>query len=93
MAIRGGSDDGTGAGRPTRRYANHLAIDVTLSSVELRFGQRAAAGEPEIHSRLVASPIDLVAFGHAIQASIARYERQFGPIPDGSEPGPGETRQ
>jgi len=93
MASMGGSGQDRGGERPQRRYANHLAIDFTLSSVELRFGQRTPTGEADVHSLLVLSPIDLATFGHLIQESIARYERRFGPIPDGSQPGAGMTRQ
>ena len=80
-----GGDDGEEAGeRPARRYANDLAVEVTLSTCELRFGQRQGDGAPpQVHSRIVASPVHLVTFGRVIQASIARYEARFGSIPDG----------
>jgi hypothetical protein len=66
-----------------RRYANDLAIEVSLSTCELRFGQRAECGvEPVVGCRIVASPVHLATFGRVIQASIARYEARFGAIPD-----------
>ena len=89
----GGSGQDRTAGRPVRRYAHHLAVDFSLSSVELRFGQRTPTGEADFHSLLVLSPIDLVTFGRLIQAGIERYESRFGPIPDGSEPDAGMTKQ
>jgi hypothetical protein len=77
--------DGEGEGElPARRYANDLAVEVSLSTCELRFGQRHGDGAaPQVHSRIVASPVHLATFGRVIQASIARYEARFGAIPDG----------
>jgi hypothetical protein len=76
------------------RYANHLSIDFSLSEVALSFGQRSnASSVPVIHSRIVSNPVDLVTFGHEIQATILRYERLYGRIPDATGPGPGATRK
>lgn len=67
-----------------RCYANDLAVEVSLSTCELRFGQRPGSGaEPVVQCRIVASPVHLATFGRVIQASIARYEARFGTIPDG----------
>lgn len=69
---------------PPRRYANDLAVEFSLSSCELRFGQLSAGGtEAAVHSWIVTSPVHLVTFGRVIQASIARYEARFGAITDG----------
>lgn len=77
----GGESDGTA---PLRRYANDLAVEVSLSTCELRFGQRPGDAQgPFVHSCIVTSPVHLVTFGRVIQASIARYEARFGAIPDG----------
>lgn len=71
---------------PVRRYANHLSVHVSLSEVELRFGDHASSGDtPQIHSLVVSSPLHLVTFGRAIQAGIDGYETQFGRLPDGTE--------
>ncbi len=68
---------------PVRRYANHLSVHFSLSEVELRFGQRSGADMgPLVHNLVVTSPVHLVTFGRAIQASIARYETRFGRLPD-----------
>ncbi|GEM_PF-6334839 len=104
MGSKGGNDDDAEerAGPPVRRYANHLAIELSLSEVEFQFGQRSGPyAAPLIHTLVVSSPVHLVTFGRAIQATIARYETRFGRIPDGSDPSPGgsqnpptgETRQ
>lgn len=104
MGSMGGKDDEAeeAAGPPARRYANHLAVDFSLSEVEFQFGQRGGPHiAPLIHSVVISSPVHLVTFGRAIQATIARYETRFGRIPDGADPasgGPptpptGETRQ
>lgn len=70
-------------GEPVRRYANNLSVHVSLSEVELRFGQRVGAEMgPRVHSLVVTSPVHLVTFGRAIQASIAHYETRFGRLPD-----------
>jgi hypothetical protein len=66
-----------------QRYANDLTVEVSLSTCELRFGQRAGSGvEPVVGCRIVASPVHLATFGRVIQASVARYEARFGAIPD-----------
>ncbi len=104
MGSKGGNDDDAepAAGPPARRYANHLAVECSLSEVEFQFGQRSGPyAAPLIHSVVVSSPVHLVTFGRAIQATIARYETRFGRIPDGSDPSSGtpqtppagETRQ
>ena len=104
MGSKGGNDDDAepAAGPPARRYANHLAVECSLSEVEFQFGQRSGPyAAPLIHSVVVSSPVHLVTFGRAIQATIARYETRFGRIPDGSDPASGapqtppagETRQ
>jgi hypothetical protein len=77
-----------------RRYTNHLVIDFVLSEVELSFGQRSDSGSaPDIHTRLVTTPVHLLIFGRTIQAMIARYQDRFGRIPDGSDPTGGDRRQ
>jgi hypothetical protein len=77
---------GSGIGDERRkrgRYANYLSIELSLSEVALSFGQRSnASSAPVIHSRVVSNPVDLVTFGHEIQATIDRYERLYGRIPD-----------
>jgi len=84
MDQREGHGEDTAADEPVRRYANHLSVHCSLSEVELRFGQRAGSDTgPLVHSLVVSSPVHLVTFGRAIQASIARYETQFGRLPDG----------
>jgi hypothetical protein len=81
----GSGDEGDAEGEmPVPRYANDLAVEFTLSTCELRFGQLSASGgAPVVHSRITTSPVHLATFGRVIQASIARYEARFGQIPDG----------
>ncbi len=88
-------EDGEPGGRmPRAQYANHLSIEFSMSEVALRFGQRAdPSSPPVINSNIVSSPVDLISFGHEIQATILRYERLYGRIPDPSGPGPDATRQ
>ena len=94
MGTPGSDTGGKQAEQPPRRYANHLAIAFSLSEVELRFGQRAAdEPEPRIHGVVVSSPVHIVAFCQAIQATIDRYESRFGRIPDSTDPDISETRQ
>jgi len=86
MDQREETTDQTEPDRPVRRYANHLSVHVSLSEVELRFGEDAGSdGRPMIHSLVVSSPLHLVTFGRAIQAGIDGYETRFGRLPDGTE--------
>jgi hypothetical protein len=88
-------DDATNSPDPLpRRYANHLAVDFSLSEFALRFGQHAAdKSEPVIHSVVVSSPVHIVAFCQEIRATIHRYESRFGPIPGSFNVDGSETRQ
>jgi hypothetical protein len=77
-----------------RAYANDLAIQFSLSEVELRFGQRFGPGEAVgVHSWIVTSPVHLVTFHRIITATIAAYEGRYGAIPEGDDaPAPGQGR-
>jgi hypothetical protein len=81
------------AGRSTGRlrcYANDVAVEFSLSEVELRFGQRFGAGEAlTVHTWIVTSPVHLVTFGRVIAATIAAYESRYGAIPESATDSPG----
>jgi Protein of unknown function (DUF3467) len=93
MASGSRDDDGaaneTAGGAPQRRYANHVALEFSLSEVQLRFGQVFGPGGFAVHSWLVTSPVHLVSFSRAIALTIADYESRFGRIPDGADADPG----
>lgn len=76
----------------TRVYANDLAVAFSLSEIELRFGQHFGAEmPPAVLCWIVTSPVHLAAFCRVIEAALARYEAQFGAIPDaGARPGMAE---
>ncbi len=87
-------DSGDDVRLPAARYANHVSVEFALSEVALRFGQSAdPSSAPVVQSHIVCSPVDLVTFGHEIQAAISRYERLYGHIPDATGPRPDATRQ
>jgi len=73
------------AGRGTARlrcYANDVAVEFSLSEVELRFGQRFGPNEaPAVHTWIVTSPVHLVTVSRVIAATIAAYESRYGAIP------------
>ena len=68
-----------------RYYANDVAIEFSLSEIELRFGQRFAVAEAQtVHTWIVTTPVHLVTFGRVIAATIAAYEGRYGVIPKGA---------
>lgn len=95
----GGEHNGGAHGEPgrctarLRSYANDLAVQFSLSEIEMQFGQRFGPGEAvSVHSWIVATPVHLVTFGRVIAATIAAYERRYGAIPvsdDRAQPDPG----
>jgi hypothetical protein len=65
-----------------RCYANDVAVEFSLSEIELRFGQRFALAETQtVHTWIVTSPVHLVTFGRVIATTIAAYESRYGVIP------------
>ena len=90
---RSGDNGANWAGPPPRRYANHLAVEFSLSEFALQFGQHdPGQAEPVIHSIVVSSPVHVAMFCQEIRESILRYESRFGPIP-GWHTDSSETRQ
>jgi hypothetical protein len=72
----------SGSTERLRCYANDLAVEFSLSEIELRFGQRFALTEAQtVHTWIVTSPVHLVTFGRVIAATIAAYESRYGVIP------------
>jgi hypothetical protein len=91
---RGRVSDANGGGSPPRRYANHLAVDFSLSEFALSFGQQVAdQAEPVIHSVVISSPVHMAVFCQEIRASLLRYESRFGPIPGSLGANGNQTRQ
>jgi Protein of unknown function (DUF3467) len=67
----------------TRAYANFLSVGHNMSEVLLDFGQFFSTGAaPVYHTRIVTSPLHLRSFHELIGGAIARYEQEFGPLPD-----------
>jgi len=69
---------------PVRHYANHLDVQISISEVDLRFGQNFSEADgdgPAVLSWLVTTPVHLVAFAQTLDGVIARYRETFGPIP------------
>jgi hypothetical protein len=54
-----------------------------MSEALLDFGQFFSSGEPPlIHTRIVTSPLHLRSFYDLIGCAIARYEQEFGALPN-----------
>lgn len=73
-----------GHNRPLRRYVNYFEVQVSISEVDLRFGQRFGHGsiDPVVDNWMVTTPVHLLELGRAIDAAINRYRDRFGAIPD-----------
>ena len=81
MAPNGERSDKEHAPGRLRCYANDLAVEFSLSEIELRFGQRFALSEAlTVHTWIVTSPVHLVTFSRAIAAAISAYESRYGVI-------------
>lgn len=83
-----------GADYVARRYVNHIALEFTLSEVNIDLGQAFAGNEgPVAQCRLVTSPVHLRQMNSEISQTISSYETRFGIIPisdvDAEEPADG----
>lgn len=68
---------------PSRVYSNYLAVEHNMSEVLLDFGQFFSSGAPPlVHTQIVTSPVHLRSFHDLMACAIARYEQEFGPLPD-----------
>jgi hypothetical protein len=79
-----GADERGETDAAPRLYANHLAVEHTLSEMLLDFGQLFPAGgaaRPLV--TLVTSPVHLRGFHQLIGGAIRRYEAEHGPLPPG----------
>ncbi len=63
------------------RYANYFEVGYNAFEFILDFGQLYAAGEkPNIHTRIVMSPVYAKAFLETLGNTLGQYERGFGAI-------------
>ncbi|GAA4049594.1 DUF3467 domain-containing protein [Parerythrobacter jejuensis] len=60
-------------------YVNHCAVDLSLSTAELQFGQASEEDQSvRIKSRLVTSPAYFRQLGDIIRAECRRYDNAYG---------------
>jgi hypothetical protein len=89
------SDNELSGARPLRLYANFFDVQLSISEVDLVFGQSFPGPDggravPLVHSWLVTTPVHLVTLAAAVNAAIALYHDRYGAIP-GSAPGAGSV--
>ena len=68
------------------RYANFFQVGYNTFEFLLDFGQVAPESEqPQVHTRIITSPVYAKAFSEILQESITQYEQTFGVIPKENE--------
>ncbi len=73
-------------------YANLVVVNHTDAEFVLDFiFVQPQAPRAKVRSRIITSPRHLKRLMSALQENLARYERQFGPIDEGAQPGPAEA--
>ena len=64
-------------------YANYFEVGHTAFEFVLDFGEAYATTDPgPCHTRIVTSPVYMLALLDVLQKSVAAYQQQFGPIAD-----------
>ena len=66
-------------------YANFLVVGHNAFEFILDFGQGYGVGAPNMHMRVVTTPVYAKAMLEALRTSIERFETQHGEIPDAEE--------
>lgn len=75
------SRDSLAIEKPVARYANYFEIGYNAFEVILDFGQHCESGtEPQIYTRIVASPVCAKALLELLRTAIAEYEKTFGDL-------------
>jgi hypothetical protein len=63
------------------RYANYFRVGHAEFEVVLEFGQvYDDTANPQVHTRIVMSPVDAGDFAGLLRESLQQYESSFGPI-------------
>ena len=63
------------------RYANHFRIGQAACEVILEFGQfYDDATNPQVHTRIIMSPLNARDFAGLLRDSLQQYESTFGPL-------------
>ncbi|MFO1153587.1 MAG: DUF3467 domain-containing protein [Rhodospirillales bacterium] len=71
----------TADGPPIATYANFCEVGHNTYEFLIDFGQfQPATGEVRVHSRIVSGPVQAKLFARVLNDSLARYERDHGPI-------------
>jgi hypothetical protein len=77
------SDDAPGAPKSPANYANYLQVGYNAVEFVLVFGEyRRAESVPRFHAEIVTSPIYAKAFLQLLEASVRKYEAEYGPLPE-----------
>ncbi len=65
-------------------YANYLKIGQNAFEILFDFGQiYLEDDDAHFHTRIITSPVYAKAFLKVLEDCLERYEREFGPIPEG----------
>jgi hypothetical protein len=68
---------------PLATYANYCEVGHNAFEFLIDYGQfRPEAGAVQIHSRIVAGPVQAKLFARLLGEAVGRYEAQHGTIPD-----------
>lgn len=68
------------------RYANYFKVGHNAFEFVLDLGQfYPAGGQPQLHTRIITSPVYAKALLDVLRESIDRFEKAFGLIPKGDE--------
>ena len=72
---------------PDARYANFFRVGYNAFEVLIDFGQLYAGSEPQVHTRIVTSPVYAKALSQMLLRSLREYEQSHGALPDADEGG------
>jgi hypothetical protein len=74
---------------PLATYANYCEVGHNAFEFLIDYGQfRPETGAVQVHSRIVAGPVQAKLFARLLGEAVARYEAQHGAIPDLDEDDP-----
>ncbi|SPE35045.1 hypothetical protein SBA3_2220030 [Candidatus Sulfopaludibacter sp. SbA3] len=68
------------------RYANYFEVGHNAFEFVVNFGQFfAEGGDPELHTKIITSPVYAKRLQQVLDDAVDRYEQAFGPIPNWPE--------
>jgi len=64
------------------KYANYFEVGHNAFEFVLNFGQFfAEGGDPDLHTKIITSPVYAKRLQHVLEEAVNKYERAFGDIP------------